>query len=45
MNVTETTKKIVAKAEEVVGRPLDGLEESLIEYAVIQIKLDLLGDN
>lgn len=41
-DVNEISATIIEKAEKVLGRELDGLEKSLMEYAVIQIHLGLL---
>jgi hypothetical protein len=40
--VEVTTKTIIAKLGKFLGRDLDGMEQAIVEYAVIQIKLDLL---
>ncbi len=42
MDIQEIADKVIAKAEKVVSRELTDLEKTFIEYAVIQVKLDLV---
>lgn len=44
LNINETVARICEKAENILGRPLEGLEKSLMEYAVIQVQLGLLEE-
>jgi hypothetical protein len=38
----ETLNKIVAHAQEVVGRDLEGMEIALLDFAIEQIRLGLV---
>ena len=45
MTTQEIADKIIAKAEKVVSRELTDLEKTLMEYAVIQLHLNLVEVN
>jgi hypothetical protein len=45
MDTQEIANKVIAKAEKIVSRELTTMEKTFIEYAVIQVKLNLVEVN